>query len=108
MPAQAVSQAATVDWNIVAGAIATFITTAIIAWVGRQSGKKKVEAEEKAMPTVMTGAVLQDNYTMLMAAEANRQLAEELRMVRYAVVQLRDELVETKIELERLTKKLSP
>src|SRR3546814_9257302 len=70
-----------IDWNIVAGAIATFLVTAVIAWSGRQAGKKKVEAEEnRVMPAIMTGAVLQDNRS-----EEHTSELQSLMRISYAV-----------------------
>lgn len=103
------SQAASVDWNIVAGAIATFFVTAWVAWSGRQKAKKQ-EAEERvaAPPAILTGATLQDNYSLLQSAEATRNLTQELALTRHVNEKLRDELLELRLEVERLTRQLRP
>lgn len=108
MPAAAVSQAASVDWNIVAGAIATFIVTAWVAWSGRQKAKKEEEKEQASTPQVpvITGATLQDNFTLLQQAEAARNHTEELRLSRHATEQLRDTIRDLTKEVERLTQAL--
>lgn len=73
-----VSQVASVDWNIVAGAIATFLITAVITWQGLRKGRKNVEAGKSDI-TPIVGATLMENTTIMMLSEALKECTEELR-----------------------------
>lgn len=65
-------RAANVDWNVVAGAIATFIVTAIVTAFGFRRGLKKIN-EAAVTPTAIAGAALMDNMSMIMLAEALKE-----------------------------------
>lgn len=66
-----VSQAANVDWNILAGAVATFVITAIVSWQGFKKGKRNVEAGKSEL-TPIVGASLIESSSIV-------RLSDELR-----------------------------
>lgn len=105
---EVVNQAASVDWNIVAGAVATFFVTAWVAWSGRQKAKKEDEKTTREIPAILTGATLQDNYTMIQLADAHKQLAAEIKLLTYVATQINEHLIEAQVEMRRLTDALRP
>lgn len=74
MGAQHLAEAATVDWNVIAGAVATFIVTAFLAIKGWNKGKDKV-LEDRAS---VAGGMITDNLTMRENAIAQERLADQL------------------------------
>jgi len=81
-PSELVSHAATVDWNLVAAAAATFIGTLVVTVWGWFQGKKKLAARlQSGYPSPdgqITGAVLLDNQTIREATIVNRELRDRL------------------------------
>lgn len=77
-----VSHAATVDWNLVAAAAATFFGTLTVTVWGWFQGKKKLAAQlEGQLPhpdMQITGAVLLDNQTLREATAVSRELRDRL------------------------------
>ena len=68
----AVLQAANVDWNVVAGAVATFAVTAIATTLGFLKGKKRVRTQATEVAPI-AGASIMDNMTMMMLTEALKE-----------------------------------
>jgi len=107
---QTLNSLSSVDWNVVAGAIATFIVTVWVAYTGRQSAKKKEleQAEQMMKPqAVLAGATLQDNVTLMHQAESIRSLIDELKLNRNTQERLITHTQELQIEIERLTRAVS-
>jgi putative Mn2+ efflux pump MntP len=68
-------RAANVDWNVVAGAVATFIVTAIVTAFGFRRGFKRAN-QTSVTPTSIVGASLMDNMSILMLTEALKENTE--------------------------------
>lgn len=64
-----------IDWQVVAGGIATFCTTAYIALKGWKDRKKDIQEA----PTAIVGGVLQDNVNMVQNTASLVDLKEEVR-----------------------------
>lgn len=81
-PSAIVSHAATVDWNLVAAAAATFFGTLTVTIWGWFQGKKKLaqrlEGHQPGQDLTVTGAVLLDNQTLREATMVNRELRDRL------------------------------
>lgn len=73
-------QAANVDWNVVAGAFATFVVTAIATAFGFKKGFKRLK-ENKTEQVHIAGATLMDNMSMTLLTEALRENTEIQRQV---------------------------
>ena len=78
---------ANVDWNLLAGAVATFIVTAVATWLGLRKGIKKVKTVETAS-TVISGASIMDNMSILMLHESLKETTQELRNVHNDLIQI--------------------
>lgn len=68
----AVSPLASVDWSVVAAAVATFIGTIYLSFKGIQRGKEKVAGGNSSITSIV-GATLIENETI-------RQFTEQLRL----------------------------
>jgi len=66
-------RAANVDWNVVAGAVATFIVTAIATGFGFRRGLKRVNRDTTTPTASIAGATLMDNMSMMMLTEAIKE-----------------------------------
>jgi putative Mn2+ efflux pump MntP len=73
-------QAANVDWNVVAGAVATFVVTAIATGFGFRKGFKRL-SEKKTDQLHIAGATLMDNMSMTVLTEAIRENTEMQRQL---------------------------
>ena len=76
--ASAAVEVASVDWNIVAAAAATFIATGIATVWGLVKGKKKVQ-EGKSEITSIVGASIVENVTMNKLSERLQENTNALR-----------------------------
>lgn len=65
-------QAVNVDWNVVAGAVATFIVTAVATAFGFRKGIMRIR-QSKTEPTTIAAATLMDNMSMIMLTEAIKE-----------------------------------
>lgn len=83
------SAAASVDWTVVGGAIATLIVAIGATIKGLKKGKEKVEAGEHVAATVLGGAIM-DNMSMRDLTEALRQNSECLRQNTAAITRATD------------------
>lgn len=70
---------ATIDWNIVAGATATFLVTGLITWLGLRKGKEKASEPSKSDITSVVGASLIENATIKELSRSLRETAEAVR-----------------------------
>ena len=86
-----VLRAANVDWNVFAGAVATFIVTAVVTAFGFRRGMKRANQNTAAATTTTTtiaGATLMDNLSILMLTEALRDNTDQARQIHSCLVQL--------------------
>lgn len=80
---------ANVDWNVIAGAIATFVVTAIATAFGFRKGLRKLrDAPAPSQPVPFAGASLMDNYTMMQLTEALKENTSELRSLHPCLIEL--------------------
>ncbi len=82
-PSEIVSQAASVDWNLVAAAAATFLGTLVVTMWGWFQGKKKLAARLESGHPIgselqVTGAVLLDNQTIRESTLVSREVRDQL------------------------------
>lgn len=78
-PSEIVNHVATVDWNLVAAAVATFLGTLVVTIWGWFQGKKKLASRlEAASSPEVTGMVLLDNQTLREATLVNREVRDQL------------------------------
>jgi putative Mn2+ efflux pump MntP len=80
--------AANVDWNVVAGAIATFVVTAVVTAFGFRKGLKRVQ-EAKTEVRPIAGASLMDNMSILMLTEALRENTELHRQIHTCLTEIK-------------------
>lgn len=81
-------RAANVDWNVFAGAVATFIVTAVVTAFGFRRGMKRANQNTAAATTTIAGATLMDNLSILMLTEALRDNTDQARQIHSCLVQL--------------------
>jgi NADH:ubiquinone oxidoreductase subunit 6 (subunit J) len=55
----AATNVATIDWNIFAGAVATFIITALITWQGLKKGKRNVETGKSELTPIVGASLIE-------------------------------------------------
>ncbi len=67
--ASTLANAASVDWNILAAAAATFVVTGILTWQGFKKGKRNVEAGKSEI-TPIVGASMIESSSMVRLADA--------------------------------------
>lgn len=79
---------ANVDWNVVAGAIATFVITAIATALGFRKGIKQSKTPKTEIAPI-AGATLMDNMTMMMLTEALKENTELHRQIYGCLVELK-------------------
>lgn len=75
------NQAASLDWNIIAAAAATFLGTLIITVWGWFTGRKKLQEKlNQALPPEggVQSAVILDNLTIREATMVNREVRDHL------------------------------
>jgi hypothetical protein len=118
MTAHVVASAAAIDWPVVLGGAATFLTTAIVTWQGLRRGREKVAekahiAEETSGTLAIRGGVLMDNYSMIMLKEQLvhncETMQDHMRCVdnnTNATLKMWEQLVELKMEIRHLTQVL--
>lgn len=82
-------RAANVDWNVVAGAIATFIVTAVVTAFGFRRGFKRVNQTPMATPTSIAGASLMDNMSIIMLTEALRDNTDAQRQCHACLIEVK-------------------
>ena len=74
-----VKQAATLDWNLVAAAAATFIGTLIATIWGWVQGKKKLHQKLEGIGEAsVTGVAVMDNQTLRELTLVNREVRDQL------------------------------
>lgn len=101
----AASSAATIDWNIVAGAIATFLVTGVASWFGLRRGKREVEkkphiiGDDEELLTVR-GGVLMDNKSMRELTHALESLEETTQRNADMMAKLWEQVVELRMDLK--------
>lgn len=105
MSVQVVNQAVTIDWNMVAGAAATFLVTLWVAYTGRQKAKKKEKDRTETLTFV--GSMVNDSHSIMVLNGSMVDLSDEVKLLRNSQERLISELIENRIEIERLTRKLS-
>lgn len=81
-------QGANVDWNVVAGAVATFIVTAVATGFGFRKGIRRVQ-QAKTEPTAVVGATLMDNMSMIMLTEALKENTELHRQIHGCLIEVK-------------------
>jgi hypothetical protein len=79
--------ATTIDWNIVAAAVATFCGTMIVTIWGWFQGKKKVSNHISEGNYQVTGFAIQDNQTLREATIINREIRDQLLLQNHALTQ---------------------
>lgn len=89
------SPLASVDWPVVAAAIATFITTIYLSLKGWQKGKLKVESGQSSITSIV-GASLIENETI-------RQFTEQMRLNNICLQTVAEELRRTTASITRQT-----
>jgi putative Mn2+ efflux pump MntP len=80
-------QVANVDWNIVAGAVATFVVTAVVTAFGFRKGIKRV-VQARNEPTQVVGAALMDNMSMLLLTEALKENTDLHRQIHGCLIKI--------------------
>jgi len=80
-------RAANVDWNVVAGAVATFIVTAIATAFGFRRGLKRVN-RDTTTPATIAGASLMDNMSIMMLTEALKENTELHRRIHDCLIKI--------------------
>lgn len=80
-----VSQVADVDWNLVAGAVGTFVVTVIITWQGFRKGKKNVEAGKSELTPIVGASLIETSSIQMLSI----QLQENTHAVRENTAELR-------------------
>jgi putative Mn2+ efflux pump MntP len=81
-------QGANVDWNVVAGAFATFVVTAIATAFGFRKGFKRLK-EHKTEQVHIAGATLMDNMSMHQLTEAIRENTELHRQIHGCLLEIK-------------------
>lgn len=88
--ASTVSQASSIDWNVIAAAIAVFfgtLATTVLGWLrGRREVEKKLSKDD-GTPSV-TAAILQDNQTVREATLVSKEVRDQLLLHRVATEHL--------------------
>ena len=79
------SATATLDWNLVAAAAATFFATALIAVCGWISAKKKVAAKFNDPDMSVSSVTLMDNQTIRDSTVVNREIRDQLVLNHHAM-----------------------
>lgn len=82
-------RAANVDWNVVAGAIATFVVTAVATGFGFRKGLRRLREASNTTTTTITGASLMDNMSILMLTEAIKENSQILREIHPCLIELK-------------------
>lgn len=89
-----VSSASSIDWNIVAGGLGTFIVTTILTWQGFVRGRKRVEGGKSEITSIV-GATMMETATVNKLSDA---LADNTRAVQAQTV-----ATQRQIDVEILT-----
>lgn len=64
---------ANVNWDVVAGAAATFIVTAVVTALGFKKGLRKIRETPPVGHSSIAGASIMDNMSMIMLTEAIKE-----------------------------------
>lgn len=108
VPSVAANHAASVDWNIVAAALATFLGTVTVTIWGLISGKKKVEAKLEGRTDVpVQSAAILDNTLLLQQVLLQRELRDHMLIGNHALQGLCRAIEENTEAVQELTRKLN-
>jgi len=107
-PSAAVSHAASVDWNIVAAALATFSGTLCVTVWGFLTGKKKIteRLEGRDGNGGVNSAAILDNTMILQQVLIQRETRDGLLLNSHALTALCSAIEDNTNAVEKLTKKL--
>lgn len=84
----ALASGASVDWNVVAGAGATFVVTAIATAFGFRKGIRRVR-DSKTEQVHLAGATIMDNMSMVMLTEALKENTELHRQIHGCLLEIK-------------------
>lgn len=109
-PTQAAAEAVgTIDWKVVAAAVATFLATFVTIVWGWVQGRKKVEAQikpkEGADVPLVAGMVM-DNLTVRESTMVSKEVRDQLLILNHALMSHTRNLEEVAGLLEDLVKEL--
>lgn len=81
-------QGANVDWNVIAGAFATFVVTAVATAFGFRKGFKRLK-ESKTDQVHIAGAALMDNLSMQQLTDAIRDNTDLHRQIHGCLLEIK-------------------
>jgi len=84
-----VEQASSVDWKVVAGALAVFVGTVVTTIYGWITKKKETSADthiKTGMDIPIAGAVIQDNVTLRESVIVYREVRDQLLIHHHALM----------------------
>lgn len=90
MSVSSAADAATLDWNVVAAAVAVFVGTLVTTVLGWRKGAKNLEkklSKDDGTPSV-TAAILQDSQTVREATLVSKEVRDQLLLHRVATEHL--------------------
>jgi hypothetical protein len=102
----------TVDWSVVAGAVAVFCGTVVTTIWGWIQGKKKIDQHFKTNPGSpegtgqVTGAILMDNLTIRESTLVNREVRDQLILQHHCLSDLRQAMIDNTRAMDDLLQEL--
>jgi|AraplaMF_Col_mMF_1032025.scaffolds.fasta_scaffold60219_2 hypothetical protein len=107
---QAAAEASTLDWKVVAAAVAVFcgtLVTTVWGWIQKRKSFESSHIKGAGVVDVPIAAgIIQDNQTLREATMVNREVRDQLLILNHALMQYNRNQEETNELLEKICRRL--